>query len=80
MAASLSAEAKWVQVPASLTAEDSLIRLASLGASSGWQPKRPMPVSIFRCTGTTSSARDSASTISSLQTPIEQPLVAAAEA
>src|SRR5260370_22660405 len=53
---------------------------ASAGASSGAEPNRPIPVSILRWTGTTSSPSPSARAKAALETPMLNPLSAAAAA
>src|SRR2546427_800084 len=78
IASSDSAFAKCVHVPASRVPRDSSMYRASAGASSGALPKRPMPVSIFRCTGTGRSDAPSASASSRLDTVMLQPVSEAA--
>src|SRR5258708_5618024 len=56
------------------------MNFASEAASWGAEPKRPMPVSIFSCTGTTSSPSPRARAKSRLDTPMQKPLAAAAGA
>src|SRR5713226_8176904 len=77
---SVPAEAKCVHVPASRSPGDSSMSFASAGASSGAAPNRPIPVSILRWTGTTSSPSPSARAKAALETPMLKPLSAAAGA
>src|SRR6266851_3502074 len=77
---SVPAEAKCVHVPTSRSPGDSSMSFARAGASSGAEPNRPIPVSILRWTGTTSSPSPNGRAKAALEMPMLKPLSAAAAA